>query len=65
MLTKTRALFKSKLEQIESTYNNNEANKFCQEVNSIIKEFNPPTLLIRGNESNIVSNKEKVVQRWS
>jgi hypothetical protein len=58
-------LFKSKLEQIEVAYNNSEAKKFYQEVNSIVKEFKPQTLLIRGKESNVVSNKEKVLQRWS
>jgi hypothetical protein len=58
-------LFKSKLEQIEIAYNNNEAKTFYQEVNSIIEEFKPQTLLIRGKEDNIVRNKEKVLQKWS
>jgi hypothetical protein len=65
MLTKKRVLFKSKLEQIEIAYNNSEANKFYTEVNSIVKEFKPQILVIRGKESNIVSNIEKVLQRWS
>jgi hypothetical protein len=52
-------LFKSKLDQVEGAYNNNEANKFCQEVNSLIKEFKPPTLLIRGKESNIRSKQQR------
>jgi hypothetical protein len=65
MLTKKRVLFKSKLGQIEITYNNNETKKFYQEVNSIVKEFKRQTLLVRGKEDNIVSNKEKVRQRWS
>jgi len=64
MLTKKRVLFKSKLEQTEIAYNNNEAKKHYQEVNSIVKEFKRQTLLIRGKEDNIVSNKEKVQQRW-
>jgi hypothetical protein len=37
MLTKKRVLFKSKLEQTEIAYNNNEAKKHYQEVNSIVK----------------------------
>ena len=44
---------------------NNEAKKFYQEMNSIRKGFKPQTLLIRNKESNIVSNREKVLQRWS
>ena len=62
---KMRALIKSKVEQIEIAYNNNESKKFYREVNSVVKEFKPQTLLIRGKESNTVSNKEKVLQRWS
>jgi len=58
-------LFKSKLEQIEISYNNSEAKNFYQEVNSVVKEFKLQTLLFRGKESNIVSNIEKVLQRWS
>ena len=44
-------LFKSKLEQMDIAYNNNEANKFYQEVSSIRKGFRPQTLLIRDKES--------------
>ena len=36
---KKRVLFKSKLEQMRLAYNNSEANKFYQEVNSIRKGF--------------------------
>jgi hypothetical protein len=64
MLTKKRVLFKSKLEQTGIAYNNNEAKKYYQEMNGIVKEFKRQTLLIRGKEDNIVSNKEKVQQRW-
>jgi hypothetical protein len=38
-LEKKRVLSKSKLEQLEIAYNNNEANKFYQEVKSIRKGF--------------------------
>jgi len=34
-----RVLFKSKLEQMEFAYNNNEANKIDQQVNIIRREF--------------------------
>jgi hypothetical protein len=34
-------------------------------VNSIRKGFKPPILLIRDKAGNIVSNKEKVLQKWS
>jgi len=34
-------------------------------MNSIRKGFKPQTLLIRNKESNIVSNREKILQRWS
>jgi hypothetical protein len=34
-------------------------------VNSIIKGFKPQTLLITDMEGNIISNKEKVLQKWS
>ena len=50
---------KSKLEQMEIAYNNNEAKKFYQEVNSIRKGFKPYTLLITDKEVNTVSNNEK------
>jgi hypothetical protein len=36
-------LFKSKLEQMEIAYSNNEANKFNQEVNGARKGFKPQT----------------------
>jgi hypothetical protein len=57
-------LLKSKLEQVE-TASNNEASKFYQEVNSITKGFKLQTLPITDKEVNIVSNKEKVLQRKS
>ena len=34
-------------------------------MNSIRKRFKPQTLLISNKEGNIVSNKKKVLQRWS
>ena len=46
-------------------YNNNEAKEFCQKLNSLRKRFKPQTLLISHMEGNIVSNTEKVLQRWS
>jgi hypothetical protein len=42
---------------------NNEARKFYEEVNSIRKGFKLQTLSITDKEVNIVSNKEKVLQR--
>ena len=60
-LDKKKSIFKSKLEQMEIAYHNNEAKKIYQEVNSIRKEFKPQTLLIRDRQGNVVSNKEKVV----
>jgi len=62
---KKRVLFKSKLEQMEIVYHNNEAKRIYQEVNSIRKGFKPQTLLIRDKVGDIVSNKEKVLQIWS
>jgi hypothetical protein len=62
---KKRLMFKSQLEKMETAYNNNEAKKFYQEVNSIGKGFKPQALLIRDKSGNIISNKEKVLQRWS
>jgi hypothetical protein len=47
---------------METAYNNNEAKKFYQEMNSIRKRFKPQTLLIRHTEGNILSNKEKALQ---
>ena len=44
---------------MEIAYNNNEAKKFYQEVNSIRKGFKPYTLLITDKEVNTVSNNEK------
>jgi len=41
-----RVLFKSKLEQMEIAYNNNEAKKFYQEVSSMRKVFKLQTLHI-------------------
>jgi hypothetical protein len=58
-------LLKSKLEQMEIAYNNNEAKIFDQEVSSIRKGFKPQTLLVRNKTDHIVSNKEKVLQMWS
>jgi hypothetical protein len=49
---------KSKLEQKEIAYKNNEAKIFYQEVSSIRKGFNPQTLLIRNKTGHIISNKE-------
>jgi hypothetical protein len=34
-------------------------------MNSIRKGFKPQILLIRDKTGNVVSNKEKVLQRWS
>jgi len=62
---KKRVLFKSKLEQMEIVYHNNEAKRIYQEVNSIRKGFKPQTLLIRDKVGDIVSNKEEVLQMWS
>jgi hypothetical protein len=42
---KERVLFKSKLEQMEIAYNNNETKKFYQEVNCIRKGLKLQTLL--------------------
>jgi hypothetical protein len=56
-------MFKSQLEKMETAYNNNEAKKFYQEVNSIRKGFKPQTLLVGDKAGNIISNK--VLQRWS
>ena len=57
--------FKSKLEQMEIAYNNNEAKKFYQEVKSTIRGCQQHMLLIRDKEGNKVNNNEKVLQRWS
>jgi hypothetical protein len=46
---------------MEIAYNNNEANKFYQEVKSIRKGFTN-FIKYRGNT---VSKKGKVLQRWS
>jgi hypothetical protein len=48
---------------MEIAYNNTEARKFYQEVNSMRKGVKLQTLLIIDKEVNIVSNKEKVLQR--
>jgi len=58
-------LLKSKLEQMEIAYNNNEAKIYDQEVSSIRKGFNPQTLLVRNKTGHIVNNEEKVMQKWS
>jgi hypothetical protein len=50
---------------MEIAYNNNEGKKVYQEVNSIRKGFKPQILLIRDKEGNIISNKQKVPQRYS
>jgi len=47
------------------TYNNNNAKKFYQEVNSTIIGFKPWMLMIREKEGNIVNNKGNALQRWS
>jgi hypothetical protein len=62
---KKRVLFKSKLEKMEISNNNNEAKKCCQELNIIRKGFKPQTLLIIDKEVYIAVNKEKVLQMWS
>ena len=46
---------------MEIAYNNNEANKFQQEVKSIRKGFTN----ITKQRGNTVSNKGRVLQRWS
>ena len=46
---------------MEIAYNNKEANKFYQEVKSIRKGF----INITKQSGNTVSNKGKVLQRWS
>jgi len=48
---------------MEIAYNNTEARKLYQEVNSIRKGAKLQTLLITDKEVNIVNNKEKVLQR--
>ena len=53
------------LEKKDIACNNNEAKKLYQKLKSIRKGFKPPTLLIRGKYGDTVSNKEKVLQRWS
>jgi hypothetical protein len=50
---------------MDIAYNNNESKKFYQEVTSRRKGFKPQILLIIDMEGNIMSNKEKVLQRWS
>jgi hypothetical protein len=57
-------LCKSKMGQMEIAFNNNKAQNFYQVENSIRKGFKPQTLLITDKEGNIVSNKEKVLNRW-
>ena len=47
---KKRECFKSKLEQMEIAYSNNEAKKCYQEVNSIRKGFKLQTLLVGDNK---------------
>jgi len=47
---------------METAYNNNEAKKFYQEVNSIRKVLKWQTLPITDKEVNTLSNKEKVLQ---
>jgi hypothetical protein len=58
------SIVKSKLEQMVSAYNNNEAKKIYR-VNSIRQGFKPQTLLITVKEGNIIATKEKVLQMWS
>jgi len=52
-------------EKMGIAYNNNEAKKCYQEMNSIRKGFKPQTLLPRNTEGNAVNNKEMVKHRWS
>ena len=49
---------------MEIAYNNNEAKKYYQEMNSIWERCRPQTILIRDKGGNTVSNKEKVLQSW-
>jgi hypothetical protein len=44
--------------------NNNEEKKIT-EFSNIRKGFKPQTGLVRDKEGTIISNKEKVLQRWS
>jgi hypothetical protein len=53
------------MELMKIVYNDNNAKKFYQEVNSIIIGFKPQLLLIREKEGNILSNKKNDLQRWS
>jgi hypothetical protein len=53
------------MEQMEIAYNNNEAQEFYEEVNNVRKGIKPQRLLIIDKEGNIISNKDKVLQRWS
>jgi hypothetical protein len=50
---------------MEVVYNNNKSQNFYQVEYSIRKGFKPQTLLFRDKEGKIVSNKEKVLNRWS
>jgi hypothetical protein len=52
-------------EKMDSACNNNEAKKLYQKLKRIRRGFKPQTLLIRDKYGNTVSNKEKVLQRWS
>jgi len=49
-LDKKRDCFKSKLEQMEIAYSDNEAKEFYQEVNSVRKGFELQTLLMGDNK---------------
>jgi len=46
-------------------YNNNNAKKCYQKVDSIVIGFKPRMLLIREKAGNVVSNKKNALQRWS
>jgi hypothetical protein len=52
---------------MEIAYNNNEVKKFYHKVNSIKNVFKPQSVLItdRDKEGNMLSKKEKVLQRLS
>ena len=65
LATKKGIVFKSKLKQMETAYNNNEAKKFYQEVKSTRTGCQQQKFLIRDKDGNRVNNNEKVLQRWS
>jgi Zn-dependent M16 (insulinase) family peptidase len=60
-----RVLFKSMVEDMEIAYNNNETKTLYQEVNINRKMVQTTNILFRDKEDNVVSNKEKAMQRPS